>query len=130
MRDTNSPPAITSTYYTFNYFQLIFVASSPGHLVFGDDYSADIEKLKNQFPAGTIPDLSNMSLPFDKVLDTLKKKCEKEAGSDAAFEEAQQAGAKVQECLSGLLDWNTLLEEVEKAKPSGDLELVFNRCVR
>lgn len=101
----------------------------PGHLVFGDDYAADIEKLKSQFPAGTIPDISNLTsaLPFDKVMDTLKKKCNEAAGSDAAYEEAQQAATKAQECLSGLMDWNTLLEEVEAAKPTGDLEIVFNK---
>lgn len=94
-----------------------------------DDYAAEVEKLKNQFPAGTIPDLSNISsaLPFEKVTEKLKEKCQKEAGSDAAYEEAQQAAGKVQECLSGLLDWNTLIDEVEKAKPTGDLEIVFNK---
>lgn len=107
---------------------VLVLALFAGHLVFGDDYEKDIEKLKSQFPeaAGVIPE----GLPFDKVLGTLKKKCEQEAGSDAAFEEAKQAGETVQKCLTGLMDWNTLLEEVEKAKPTGDLEIVFNKYCR
>lgn len=76
-----------------------------------------------------MPDISNLTsaLPIDKVLDTLKKKCSQEAGSDAAFEEAQQAATKLQECLTPLMDWNQLMEEVEVAKPTGDLETVFNK---
>lgn len=91
--------------------------------MFCDDYEKDIEKLKSQFP--NLPE--NVSLPIDKVLDTLKKKCEKESGSDAAYEEAHQAAGKVQECLTPLMDWETLLAEVEEAKPRGDLEVVFNK---
>lgn len=101
---------------------------SPGHLVFGDEYSDSIDSLKSQLPPGTIPDsLSNVSLPVDKALDAVKNKCNKESGSDAAFEGATQAMTKAYECLSQLLNWNTLMEEVEAAKPTGDLEIVFNK---
>lgn len=95
--------------------------------MFGDDFSnADIDKLKSQFASGDISNLTSQ-LPIGKVVDTLKKKCSEESGSDAAFEEAQQAATTLQECLTPLLDWTQLMEEIEQAKPTGDLEIVFNK---
>lgn len=106
----------------------LLLSSIPGSVIFADEYSDSIDSLKSQLPPGTLPDsLSNVSLPVDKALDAVKSKCNKESGSDAAFEEATQAMTKAYECLSQLLNWNTLMDEVEAAKPTGDLEIVFNK---
>lgn len=116
---------------TFNFLSLFFSSSSSaGHLVFGhDDYAAEIDKLKSQFPAGTMPDLNNLTqaLPLAKIMETLKKKCSDQAGSDAAFEAAEQSFTKLNECVSELINVDAMMEEIKAATPTGDLELVFNK---
>lgn len=97
------------------------------NLIWGQEV---LDELKAQVPAGLIPEnLQNLTFPVDKVIDGIKDKCSKVSGSDAAFEEAQQGQTKVVECLSGLLNWTEMQEEIEKAKPTGDLETVFNKWV-
>ena len=87
-----------------------------------------MDEFKSQLPPGVVPDsLNNVTVPVEKALDVIKDKCSKESGSDAAYEEVTQASTKLQECLSGLMNFTALQEEIEHAKPTGDLETVFNK---
>lgn len=74
------------------------------------------------------------SLPFNKsnlpdpaeVERVFREKCIK-AGGEEAFEAAKNAKQRAEECLKGLIDFKQLTEEMEKAKPTGDLDEVFRK---
>lgn len=92
----------------------------------------DIEKLKEQIPEGLIPpEFQNMTLPsLEDIQRIVKDKCSKMAGSDAGYEQAEQAGQKLGDCLKDLVDFSDLENEIKKAKPTGDLDTVFNKYCR
>lgn len=92
----------------------------------------DLEKLKSQLPEGIIPaGFNTSSLPkIEEITNVIKEKCIKVSGSDAAFEEATQAAGEFGTCVSGLIDQKVLEEEIEKARPTGDLDTVFNKYCR
>lgn len=92
----------------------------------------DIDKLKSQLPPGFLPpELLNATLPsLEDIQRIVKDKCSKVAGNDAAYEQAHQAGEKLQECLKDLVDFSDLKEEIQQAKPTGDLDTVFNKYCR
>lgn len=92
----------------------------------------DIDKLREQLPEGLIPpEFQNVSLPsLEDIQKIVKDKCSRVAGSDAAYEQAEQSGQKLSECLQGLLDFSELQSEIKEAKPTGDLDTVFNKYCR
>lgn len=92
----------------------------------------DIDKLREQLPEGLIPpEFQNVSLPsLEDIQKIVKDKCSRVAGSDAAYEQAEQSGQKLSECLQGLIDFSELQSEIKEAKPTGDLDTVFNKYCR
>lgn len=74
------------------------------------------------------PELNGAELPnFEDVKNVLKDKCIKESGSDAAYEEVEQATENFNACFQKLIDISALPEEIENAKPNGNLDTVFNK---
>lgn len=49
------------------------------------------------------------------------------SGSDAAYEQAQQATTNLVDCLKDLVDYEVIQKEIEDAMPTGDLDTVFNK---
>ncbi|XP_062533975.1 27 kDa hemolymph protein-like [Armigeres subalbatus] len=92
----------------------------------------DIDKLREQLPEGLIPpELANITLPnMEDIQKIIKDKCSRVAGSDAAYQQAEQSGQKLNDCLQGLFDFSDLQNEIKKAKPTGDLDTVFNKYCR
>lgn len=92
----------------------------------------DIDKLREQLPEGLIPpEFQNVSLPsLEDIQKIVKDKCSRVTGSDAAYEQAEQSGQKLSECLQGLIDFSDLKSEIKEAKPTGDLDTVFNKYCR
>lgn len=92
----------------------------------------DIDKLREQLPEGLLPpELLNVTLPsLEDIQRIVKDKCSRVAGSDAAYQQAEQSGQKLNDCLQGLLDFSDLQNEIKKAKPTGDLDTVFNKYCR
>ncbi|XP_055530502.1 27 kDa glycoprotein-like [Wyeomyia smithii] len=92
----------------------------------------DIDKLKEHLPEGLIPpEFQNITLPsLEDIQKIVKEKCSKAAGSDAAFEQAEQAGQRLGDCLKDLIDFSDLKQEIKIAKPTGDLDTVFNKYCR
>lgn len=85
-----------------------------------------------------IPELQGVSLPPEikdfnfeegakQATDIFKEKCIANSGSDAAFEEASQATSTLMECIQQIVDLSTLQQEIEEAKPNGNLDTVFNK---
>ncbi|XP_053673271.1 27 kDa hemolymph protein-like [Anopheles nili] len=92
----------------------------------------DIDKLKDDVLAEFLPpEFKNVTLPkIEDVQKVIKDKCSRVAGSDASYEEAEQAAQKFGDCMKDLVDFSDLQEEIKKAKPTGDLDTVFNKYCR
>ncbi|XP_055624443.1 27 kDa hemolymph protein-like [Toxorhynchites rutilus septentrionalis] len=91
-----------------------------------------IDKLREHIPEGLIPpEFQNITLPsLEDIQRIIKEKCSRVAGSDAAYEQSEQAGQRLSECLKDLVDFSDLQNEIQKAKPTGDLDTVFNKYCR
>lgn len=78
--------------------------------------------------ASALPDLSTLNASAIPVLDEaknlFKQKCEKNGGQ-GVFENAVQAKDKLEECLKSFVNIKDLVAEMEKYKPTGDLDIVF-----
>ncbi|EDW07215.1 27 kDa hemolymph protein [Drosophila mojavensis] len=86
-------------------------------------------------PAGYGP--ANVSLADLQRL--LEQKCAKanaalpasEVNATKLSDDIQQAGGRLMECLNGLANITVVLDEVERARPLGDLDVVFEKyCLR
>lgn len=76
-----------------------------------------------------IPDIKNLNvsaLPIDQAKNLLRNKCEKNGG-EKAYENANDATRKVISCVTPLVNRTELEAEIAKAKPTGDLDLVFKK---
>jgi hypothetical protein len=91
----------------------------------------NLDDIKSKLPPGVeLPDLDKLGDAAKTIEDTqkvLREKCIKVSGSDAAFEEAQEAVAELTQCVQGLVNVTVIQEEIEKATPNGELETVFNK---
>ncbi|XP_029178791.1 interferon-related developmental regulator 1-like [Nylanderia fulva] len=81
---------------------------------------------------GNIPELNNLNasaLPsIEEAKNLFKEKCTKNGGP-AAFDNAQQAQTDMLHCVESLINVTELRAEMEKYKPTGDLDIVFkNYC--
>ncbi|KAL1400263.1 hypothetical protein pipiens_007578 [Culex pipiens pipiens] len=93
----------------------------------------DIDTLKAQLPDGFLPpEFQNISLPsIEDIQKIVKDKCSKIAGNEEAYEKTEAASQRLGDCMKGLIDFGDLQEEIQKAKPTGDLDTVFNKyCKR
>lgn len=93
----------------------------------------DIDQLKSHLPEGFLPpEFQNISLPsIEDIQKIVKDKCSKIAGNEEAYQKTEAASQRLGECMKGLIDFGDLQEEIQKAKPTGDLDTVFNKyCKR
>lgn len=79
-----------------------------------------------------IPELNNVNtsaLPsIEEAKNLFKDKCTKNGGP-TAFENAEKAQVEMVHCLQSLINITELQAEMEKYKPTGDLDIVFkNYC--
>jgi hypothetical protein len=88
-----------------------------------------INDIKENLPEGFIlpAEIEDFKLPTENVTKFLKEKCVKETGSDAAYEAASQAANKAITCITNLINFTTIYDEVEAAKPTGNVDAVFNK---
>lgn len=114
------------------FIALLLVPPTPANELPKDIKELDIDKLREQLPEGLLPpEFQNVSLPsLEDLQRIVKDKCSRVAGSDAAYEQAEQSGQKLNECLQDLIDFSDLQNEIKKAKPTGDLDTVFNKYCR
>jgi hypothetical protein len=80
----------------------------------------DIQQLKN---------LNISELPFDDAQNVLKKKCE-ENGGPGSYDAVKNAGSSFFDCVKDLVNLTLLKEEMDKARPTGDLDEVFKKYCR
>uniref|UniRef100_A0A182MWE9 Protein TsetseEP domain-containing protein n=1 Tax=Anopheles culicifacies TaxID=139723 RepID=A0A182MWE9_9DIPT len=108
------------------------VADGSPDLASIDLNNIDINKLKDDVLAEILPpEFKNVTLPkLEDIQQMIKEKCSRVAGSDASYEEAEQAAQQFGDCMKDLVDFSDLQEEIKKAKPTGDLDTVFNKYCR
>lgn len=81
---------------------------------------------------GDVPELKNLNtsaLPnIEEAKNLFKEKCTKNGGPNA-FDNAQRAQVEMGQCLQSLINITELQAEMERYKPTGDLDIVFkNYC--
>ncbi|XP_067204537.1 27 kDa glycoprotein-like isoform X1 [Linepithema humile] len=94
-----------------------------------ENLSSDDVLQKVNSVVGNIPELNNASLPnIEEAKNLLKEKCTKNGGPKA-FDIVQQAQVNASQCIQSLVNITELQAEMEKYKPTGDLDIVFkNYC--
>ncbi|XP_065363897.1 27 kDa hemolymph protein-like [Calliphora vicina] len=91
---------------------------------------SQMETLKNQFlPA----EYRNTNFTFDDLKRVFKEKCKKASGVDNStlYQEVEKEALKFTKCLSGIANLTALQEEIEIARPIGELDTVFHKyCLK
>ncbi|XP_070504653.1 27 kDa hemolymph protein-like [Chironomus tepperi] len=92
------------------------------------------DSIKTYLPEGiTLPELNSTQIEdgMNKITDALKQKCLEASGSDTAYDDVSAAALTFNECVQDLVDFSNIEEEIEKAKPTGDLDIVFGKyCIK
>ncbi|CRL07400.1 CLUMA_CG020373, isoform A [Clunio marinus] len=118
--------------YLISKFILLLCVSS----IFGALNKTDItiNDIKNALPDGVTfpPEFADAELPnIDDAKKLFKDKCIKVSGSDAAYEEVTQATTTVMDCIQNLVNFSSIPDEIERAKPNGNIDTVFNKyCLK
>ncbi|XP_053689356.1 27 kDa glycoprotein-like [Sabethes cyaneus] len=110
------------------FLSLFIVAIVAPLFILGDEPNQiDVESLRQHLPAN----LQNLSIPdFDEIEKALKDKCVRAGGTEASYEQVKQGAKDLANCVKGLVDVDQFRREVEEAKPTGDLDTVFNKYCR
>ncbi|XP_017086791.1 27 kDa hemolymph protein [Drosophila eugracilis] len=77
------------------------------------------------------PEYRNTSL--EDIKRMYREKCKKVNGADNAtfYDEIERAAIKMKTCISGVANLTALQEEMEVARPNGDLDTVFHKyCLK
>ncbi|XP_070502413.1 27 kDa glycoprotein-like [Chironomus tepperi] len=114
---------------------LVVVLLSPIRMTPKTNYAVpDLNEIQNSIigylPQGVLmPKLDELNIndTINKVTDILKKKCLEVSGNDTAYDEASNAATKFSECIQNTVDISNIGEEIKQAKPTGDLDIVFEK---
>ncbi|XP_052892825.1 27 kDa hemolymph protein-like [Anopheles moucheti] len=99
-------------------------------VVFAGTAMADVS---NQIDVDAIRDRLPENLPIpsmEEVEKMLQDKCNTAGAPADAYNNAKEATKTFVECGKGLIDIEQFQQEVEAAKPTGDLDTVFNKYCR
>ncbi|XP_020803887.1 27 kDa hemolymph protein [Drosophila serrata] len=75
------------------------------------------------------PEYRNTNVSVEDIKRMYREKCKKVSGKDNAtfYEDIEKAAAKMSACISGVANLTALQEEMEQAKPQGELDTVFHK---
>nr|CAD7413255.1 unnamed protein product [Timema cristinae] len=86
--------------------------------------------LNNITSLSGVPSLNDTHIPtVEEAENAFKKKCLQNA-DEQAFDRSMESVTQVSECVKSLVNVTELQHEVEKAKPTGDLDVVFRKYCR
>jgi len=80
-----------------------------------------------------IPGLSNLpisNLSQEGIETAFRDKCKNQTNDDTQFDKILQGKTAFENCSTGLLNFTTLQDEIEAAKPTGNLDEVFAKYCR
>lgn len=117
-----------STILFFYFSGLIGCTRSQENLPSADEVLKKVSSVVGDIPELNNPQL-NASLPNIEEAKTLfKDKCTKNGGPNA-FDNVQRAQEDMMQCIRSLVNFTELQAEMERYKPTGDLDIVFkNYC--
>ncbi|XP_043281570.1 27 kDa hemolymph protein-like [Venturia canescens] len=70
--------------------------------------------------------LNASALPVEEAKNAFKNKCQTNGGADA-YTNAENAAKEIASCMQNLVNVTLLQDEIERAKPTGDLDIVFRK---
>lgn len=79
------------------------------------------------------PEYRNTNVSTEDIKRMYREKCKKVNGADNAtfYDEIEKAATKMSTCISGVANLTALQEEMDLAKPKGDLDTVFHKyCLK
>lgn len=87
--------------------------------------------LPGNFAGADLDSLNETALgQVENVKNQFKNKCDKNGGPDV-YDKVLKANDEIQNCIKGLVNMTELQDEIEKAKPTGDLDIVFKKyCMK
>ncbi|XP_011203223.3 27 kDa hemolymph protein [Bactrocera dorsalis] len=89
--------------------------------------NTQLDALKSQFlPA----EYKNRNFTVDELKKVLREKCKKAAGGEensTLYQEIEKGSTVLTSCLAGLANMTALQQEIEAARPLGELDTVFNK---
>jgi len=110
------------------YYLIVFLGVALSYT----DANIENSDIKNNLQDLNIPGLDipkNLTdkIPTQEDAERLfEEKCRTNGGENA-YINAKAARTKAEECIKGLVNMETLQQEMEKAKPTGDLDTVFQK---
>ncbi|XP_011881246.1 PREDICTED: 27 kDa glycoprotein-like [Vollenhovia emeryi] len=116
----------TFTAVTLLLLCIIGCAHSQENVPSSDDVLQQVGSVVGDIPE--LKDLNVSTLPIEEAKNLFKEKCTKNGGPNA-FDDAYRAQTEMTQCLQSLINVTELQAEMEKYKPTGDLDIVFkNYC--
>lgn len=112
-------------------FAVIFLASADDLHDLRDKAINKLPDALEHLPPGTLENLpagfNASDVPsIEEGEELLKEKCDKN-GNNESFDNAMMAKEEIQFCLRNLVNYTQIQKEIEKAKPTGDLDTVFRK---
>ncbi|XP_026461883.1 27 kDa hemolymph protein-like [Ctenocephalides felis] len=96
-----------------------------------DNLPNSLDELSKSLPSDVANQINTADLPKQEEAKKLfKEKCRKNSGGDEAFEKASTATEDLKACILSQINVEIFKKEVEDAKPTGDLDLVFKKYCR
>ncbi|XP_046689068.1 27 kDa hemolymph protein-like [Homalodisca vitripennis] len=117
--------------------KILIIISSLSLLVSAfDENTLDVAKQKVAEGLDQLPDSVKSAIPnglnmdnvpsIDEGEELLKERCEK-YGTNESFDRVLAARSEVQFCFEGMVNFTEFQAEIEHAKPTGDLDIVFRK---
>ncbi|XP_031635151.1 27 kDa hemolymph glycoprotein-like [Contarinia nasturtii] len=94
--------------------------------------TAEIQCFDNNDLTASLNTINSYATPnsIDSFKNVTKEKCLKVSGNIAAYDAIERSVGELKNCMSGLIDFSLLHKEIEDAKPTGELDTVFNKYCR
>lgn len=90
--------------------------------------NVNLDEIKSKVPDGLIPDsLKNVTIPVEEMKTVFREKCKKVSGDETKYQAVEDGVTDFMNCTTGLIDYEVLQEEIEKAQPNGELDTVFHK---
>ncbi|KAF6209616.1 hypothetical protein GE061_015364 [Apolygus lucorum] len=100
-------------------FMFIFIVAAD------QDAESALQSLQDKLPSNLLNELPSLN----EGDDLLREKCLKN-GNNETYEKVVEAKSEFSSCVKGLFDYEKMQKEIDKAKPTGDLDTVFRKYCR
>lgn len=115
-------------------FAIVFLASADDISDLRDAAVKNLPNALDHLPSGTLDSLpagfNASNIPsIEEGEEMLKEKCDRN-GNNESYDNAMMAKEEIQFCIRNLVNYTQIQQEIDKAKPTGDLDIVFRKYCR